>query len=61
MQLLKKVLIVANIALTYRWGVLGILWGQVVCSLLDYLLNTYYTSRLSGYPLWEQVGTCCRT
>jgi O-antigen/teichoic acid export membrane protein len=55
LEVIKKILIVILIALTFRWGVTGLLWGQVVMSVVGYYINSYYTTRFLGYSLKEQV------
>jgi hypothetical protein len=30
------------------------IYGMIFMSIISYYLNTYYTSRLIDYPLWEQ-------
>ncbi len=56
LEVVKKTLIVILIAITCRWGVTGMLWGQVVMSVLGYYINSYYTTRLIGYRLTEQLA-----
>jgi O-antigen/teichoic acid export membrane protein len=55
LDLIKKTLIVIAIAITWRWGIEALIWGQVVVSLLSYGLNSYYNGVLIGYPIWEQA------
>lgn len=55
LEVAKKVLIVIAIAVTYRWGVMGLIWGQIVTSVLAYYLNTYYTGKLIEYSIKEQA------
>lgn len=55
LEVLKKILVVISIAVTYRWGIQAMIYGQIGVSLLAYYLNTYYTGRLIGYPLREQI------
>lgn len=43
------------IAVTYRWGIMAMIHGQIVVSVFAYYLNTYYTGKLLDYPLTEQV------
>ena len=54
-QLAKKVLIAVGIAVTWRWGIMAIIWGQILTSIVAYYLNTYYSGRITGYPMREQV------
>jgi teichuronic acid exporter len=55
LEVLKKILIVITIAVTYRWGVTGMIWGQIVMSVLGYYINSYYTRRFIHYTLREQL------
>jgi teichuronic acid exporter len=56
LEIIKKVLVVVLIAATCRWGVTGLIWGQVIMSVLGYYINSYYTSRLLHYRLREQLA-----
>ena len=55
LELLKKALILINIVIAYRWGIAAMIWGQVVVSLLSYCMNSYYSGKLLGYGLKQQV------
>ncbi len=56
LEVLKKILTVIVIAITYRWGVAGLIWGQIVLSVLGYYINSYYVIRLVHYSLKEQLA-----
>ena len=55
LEVLKKILIVVNIAITWRWGIIAIIYGQIVLSVLSYILNSYFTRYLINYPIEEQL------
>jgi len=55
LEIVKKALIVINIAVTCRWGLSGMIYGMMAMSLISYYLNCYYTGVLIGYPFWEQL------
>ena len=55
LEVLKTILVVIAIAISYRWGITAMIYGQICVSILGYYLNSYYTGRLIGYPLREQV------
>ena len=59
LEVIKKVLIVANIAATSRWGITVMIFGMIVTSLISYYLNAYYTAVLIGYSMWEQLRDMC--
>ena len=41
--------------ITYRYGVIEILVGQIIISFINYIPNSYFSSRLLGYGVAEQV------
>ena len=55
LEILKKILVVVAISVTYRWGIIGMIYGQIVISCLAYFLNTYYTGKMLDYPITEQI------
>jgi teichuronic acid exporter len=55
LEIIKKVMIAINIAITWRWGILAMIYGIIVNSIIAYYLNSYYTGILISYPLREQV------
>lgn len=55
LEIIKKGIAAAAIALTYRWGIIAIIYGQMVSSVIAYYLNSYYTGRLLKYPITEQI------
>ena len=54
-EILKKILIVIAIAVTYRWGITAMIYGQIATSCLAYFLNAYYTGKMLHYPITEQI------
>jgi O-antigen/teichoic acid export membrane protein len=55
LEIIKRLLVVVNISITFRWGVLAMVWGQVINNIIAYYLNSYFTRRLIGYSLAEQL------
>ena len=55
LEVLKKILVVISIAVTYRWGIIAMIYGQIIVSIFAYYLNSYYTGKLINYPFKEQV------
>lgn len=55
LEVLKKIMVVAVIFVSYRYGVIGILIGQILTSVLAYLPNSYFSARLINYPVSEQI------
>lgn len=55
LEIIKKVLIVINIAITWRWGITAMIFGMMATSVISYFLNSYYTGILIGYPIRAQL------
>ena len=55
LEIIKKVLVVINIAVTVRWGISAMIYGMIAMSIISYYLNSYYTGTLIGYPMREQL------
>jgi len=55
LEIIKKVLIVINIALTWHWGISAMIYGMIVTSVISYYLNSYYNGVLINYPIQEQL------
>ncbi|MBW8042186.1 MAG: lipopolysaccharide biosynthesis protein [Planctomycetes bacterium] len=55
LEILKKILVVIAIAVTYRWGITAMIYGQITVNILGYYLNSYYSGKLINYPLKEQI------
>lgn len=60
LEIIKKALIVINVAVTYHWGVMPMIYGMVVSSVLALGINTYYAHKLIGYGFWPQVKSTAR-
>jgi len=55
LEVIKKVLIVIIILLAIPYGILALLYGQVIISLLAFFINANYTRKFIGYSGWQQV------
>ena len=55
LNFIRRGLMIANVLITYRWGISAILTGQVALTFTSYLLNSYYSKVLIGYSIKSQV------
>lgn len=55
LEILKKIFIIINIAITWQWGISTMICGMIATSVVSYYLNSYYTGILIGYPIREQL------
>jgi O-antigen/teichoic acid export membrane protein len=56
LEVFKKVLLVIILSISIHFGIIGILIGQIVSSILAYLPNSYFTVQLIDYSIREQVA-----
>lgn len=55
LEIIKKAIITVVILLTFRDGVIALIAGQVVTSYLILFINTYYTKKIIGYGILDQL------
>jgi teichuronic acid exporter len=55
LEIIKKATVVLAIVLTYRHGIIVMLYGQIITSIIAYLLNSYYSGHLIDYSQWDQI------
>ncbi|WP_051146559.1 lipopolysaccharide biosynthesis protein [Marinobacter daepoensis] len=55
LELVKKAMHGTVLLITYRYGVTAVIVGQVIISCLSYIPNSYFSSKLLGYGVKEQV------
>lgn len=55
LEVIKRVLQVATLALTWRYGVSAMVVGYACLSVVSYFINAFYNKRLLGYHWWLQA------
>lgn len=53
--LLNKLLILIFVVITYRYGIMAMIYGQIVSMFFSYYLNAYYSGKLLDYNFIEQM------
>lgn len=56
LEVIKKTMLVVILFISYRFGIIGILLGQIVSSILAYLPNSYFSRQLIDYSVREQLS-----
>ncbi len=54
LSIVKKVLIVSIVLISFQWGIYGLLVGQIPLSIIGIFFNGYYTGKLINYGVLEQ-------
>ncbi|WP_162026094.1 MULTISPECIES: lipopolysaccharide biosynthesis protein [unclassified Lentimonas] len=55
LEIIKKVMVLVNILLTYRIGITAMIYGMIITSFLALFLNTYFSGRFIGYTFGQQI------
>lgn len=55
LEVLKKGLIIIVVMLSLPFGIWGLVWGQVVISILALFVNTHYTAKFLNYNMIDQL------
>lgn len=56
LEIVKKVMIVICIAVSFQFGVLGMVWSIVVSSALSLFINAYFSSKIIDFPIKQQLA-----
>ena len=55
LEIIKKAMLIPLIFVALHWGVIALLIGNIIYSVVAYLLNSYYSADLIRYPTKEQI------
>jgi len=56
LEIIKKILIVIAIAITFQFGIIVMLWGRVIISFIGLIINCHYSGKYLNYSLWKQLA-----
>ena len=55
LEVIKKSIIAITVLFTLNLGIYALLYGQIIISLLSFIVNTYYTGKFLKYSAWQQT------
>ena len=55
LEIIKKVIISISIVIAIQYGIYGLLYSQVVLSIISFFINSYNTDKFINYSVWEQT------
>jgi O-antigen/teichoic acid export membrane protein len=55
LQILKKILTVIVIFITYRYGIMSLIIGQIIISVCSFYLNSLFSNKLIDYGIIQQL------
>lgn len=54
LEIVQRSMMMAVILSVFQFGIYGLLWGQVLISILACFINTYYSGKFISYGIWQQ-------
>jgi len=58
LEIIKKILAGAVLAVTYQYGILTMISGMIIASIFSFYLNAYFNGKLIFYSFGEQLKDC---
>lgn len=55
LEVIKKILVVVVILISFNFGIYGLLYGSVFTSIVSFFINTHYSGKFLNYSAWEQT------
>lgn len=55
LQVIKKALVVVGLIIGLQFGIFGILYSQLILSVINFFINSYYADKFINYPTLQQV------
>jgi len=56
LEIIKKIIAVVVISIGFQYGIYGLLIAQIIGGILAYIPNVYFTNKVIGYSMLEQIG-----
>lgn len=56
LEVVKKILVAIIVIISLKFGIYGLLWGQVVVSVIALFINTHYTGKMLKYKTINQIS-----
>jgi O-antigen/teichoic acid export membrane protein len=55
LAVVKKIIVVLVILVSFQYGIYGLLYGSVFTSVFAFFINTHFSGKFLNYPAWEQT------
>lgn len=55
LEILKKSIAILILFISLHWGIIGVCWGRVVYGIIAVYMNSFYTKKLIGISLFQQI------
>lgn len=55
LEVFKKLIVIVTVAISFQFGIYGLLYGSVITSILSFFINTHFSGKFLKYSAWEQI------
>ncbi|WP_297337046.1 lipopolysaccharide biosynthesis protein [Algoriphagus sp.] len=55
LEIIKKSLTLIGIFIAYPFGIMALIWSQVILNVISFFINSYYSGRFINYSVWSQL------
>lgn len=55
LEVVKKLMVVVILVISFQFGIYGLLYGSVIGSVLCFFINTHYSGKFLNYTAWQQA------
>ncbi|REE83101.1 O-antigen/teichoic acid export membrane protein [Lutibacter oceani] len=55
LEIIKKIMIVLVVLVSFQFGIYGLLYGAVFTSVVGFFINTHYSGKFINYTAWQQI------
>jgi len=55
LEIVKKILTILILFISFQFGIYGLLYGSVITSVLCFFINTHYSGKFLNYTAWNQL------
>ena len=55
LEVIKKIVIVCSIIVSFNFGIIGLVWSSVFTSCFALIINMYYSGQMISYPTHKQI------
>lgn len=55
LEVIKKLLVVVVVVISFQYGIFGLLYGSVITSVISFFINTHYSGKFLNYTSWQQT------
>ncbi len=55
LEIIKQILNIITILLSFKYGIMGLVWASVALNILCFIINAWYSKEFINYGIYEQV------